>query len=183
MKKILSIILSITIICASPLSALAADSSEDQLSQNVAVTEKEYNLEKKESPYIDSTTVEIEMGGDTYDSQQSQVKAVDLAVVRVSIMPMGNKVLADVFLTSVDGVRFTKVEGTARLYVNGSYVTSEDFEADPLLAVASLQAGTVLECSDGLKTGDRVTVYFDGSFDTKSHGSQDFYTSASIKVS
>ena len=80
------------------------------------------------------------------------------------------------------GVFFTKVEGTARLYVNGKYIGSEDFKADPLIPVPSLQAATIIEYSDGFEVGDTVTVYFDGPFDTASHGSRDIYQSTTLEV-
>lgn len=177
MKKILSIILSMTLIFASSITTFAADFAQDQLPQNIGVTVIKQELERQTPAYTGSETYEIEMG-EGADDGQHQVRDAATANVSLKVMVVGSEVFAEVFLSSYDGVLFTKVEGTARLYVNGGYVTSEDFEADPLLPVASLQAGTVLG-TDGLEKGDRITVWFDGSYDTQSHGSRDIYGSAS----
>ena len=193
MKKILTIILSMIMIFALSIPAFAADSSEKQSSEvreylsthYVAFTETEHELEKELSPYISSTSIEIEMGKDPSDGQPNQnlIADIDTAVIRTDIMIMTkNSIGADIWLKSYDGVLFKKVEGTARLYVNGKYITSGDFEADPLLAVSTLQAGVLLEYSDGFDIGDRVSVYFDGSFDTLKHGSKDIYQVVNMTV-
>lgn len=176
MKKILSIFLSMIMLCTMSTTVLASDTSQSQSSEDIGVTIIKQELEKQEIPNTGSTTYEIEM---EQDGSENQDRAI--ANERVSVMVVGNQVLADVFLSGIGGVYFTKMEGTARLYVNGSYKGSEDFEANPLIPVSSLQAGTVFS-PDGLKKGDSVTVYFDGSYDTKNHGSSNIYGSASAEA-
>ena len=147
----------------------------------MATTKTEYKLEKEDISNTSSTTVKIDMKEESSEDQLAVDE--DIALVQASIMVMNeNELGAQVFLMSFDGVFFTKVEGTARLYVNGKYIGSEDFKADPLIPVPSLQAATIIEYSDGFEVGDTVTVYFHGPFDTASHGSRDIYQSTTLEV-
>ena len=110
----------------------------------MATTKTEYKLEKEDISNTSSTTVKIDMKEESSEDQLAVDE--DIALVQASIMVMNeNELGAQVFLMSFDGVFFTKVEGTARLYVNGKYIGSEDFKADPLIPVPSLQAATIIE--------------------------------------
>ena len=123
----------------------------------MATTKTEYKLEKEDISNTSSTTVKIDMKEESSEDQLAVDE--DIALVQASIMVMNeNELGAQVFLMSFDGVFFTKVEGTARLYVNGKYIGSEDFKADPLIPVPSLQAATIIEYSDGFEVGDTVLM-------------------------
>lgn len=181
MKIGLRIVLSLMVTLSLLTPAFAADSTEDSSKLNMATTKTEYKLERENIANTSSTTVEIDMNEEP--ATDRLVVDEDIAFVQTGIMIFNeNQISTEVFLTSYDGVFFTKVEGTARLYVNGKYVASEDFEADPLIPVHALQAATLIDYPDGFKVGDNVTVFFDGSFDTASHGSRDIYQSSSLKV-
>ena len=81
----------------------------------MATTKTEYKLEKEDISNTSSTTVKIDMKEESSEDQLAVDE--DIALVQASIMVMNeNELGAQVFLMSFDGVFFTKVEGTARLY-------------------------------------------------------------------
>lgn len=79
--------------------------------------------------------------------------------MKSSIALRSEGIWTEVFLTGADGVLITKVEVTARLYVNGLYVASADFDSDPILPVISLQAGDYVGDADDVESGDLFTCH------------------------
>lgn len=168
MKKILSMVMSLVMTFTFTIPAFADGPSYENS------TTKEYVLEPS---YENSTTTIIDE-----DGQQTEANEKDLSVVKTSISFKSKGIWAEVYLSSMDEVMYTKVEGTARLYVNGIYVASEDFAADPILPVYDLQAGTYVGDEDDVESGDLVTVYFEGTFDTLQYDTKSFEQMVSMTI-
>lgn len=113
----------------------------------------------------------------TYDLDDPQTRTSNHVTIKLTVLLYSpNEVAYEVWAVSDSyACKFKEGTGFASINVNGDDVAvDEEFGANPLLDVVTLQFGDVYECKDDFRIGDLVRVNLEGHVLTNKWGTYEF---------